>query len=332
MIQRSLVLLCVIACCSSESVKAFIIPNIRPKQKLNFKPFSIDNRINHGATSSKLRILSAATSTITSSSLASAGSSSLVKSPFVKQVITVSSMALASVSGCLNPTIVGGLLSGGLHAVSGPDHLAALLPPSVGKSGWYGLKLGATWGLGHGVSAIFLGMCAFFLKGRMSEQFSILQKMGKYTEAAVGLSLFVIGAIGVKENLDLRKQIKRNSEGGVSDSDESETLSKMSMTTFKSSVSIFLNGILHGFSWDGAPSIAPALAMTSWRSALSFLFSYCLGTMAAMSFTAGAFGEGSLRLGKVFNNDNLPMNLSFASSVLAILIGLYWIAQALLLR
>jgi hypothetical protein len=193
-------------------VKAYIIPSIRPKQKFNFKPFSIENRINHGVTSSQLNSISAATSTITSSSIASASGCSLIKSPFVKQIITVSSMALASVSGCLNPTIVGGLLSGGLHAVSGPDHLAALLPPSVGKSGWYGLKLGATWGLGHGVSAIFLGMCAFFLKGRMSEQFSILQKLGKYTEAAVGLSLFVIGAIGVKENLDLRNELKKNRE------------------------------------------------------------------------------------------------------------------------
>jgi hypothetical protein len=235
-------------------------------------------------------------------------------------------MAIAAVSGCIDPSILGGLLSGGLHAISGPDHLAALLPPSVGKPGWYGLRLGATWGLGHGVSAIFLGMCAFFLKGRMSEQFSFLQRLSKYTEAAVGLSLFIIGAIGVKENLELRKEHQQ--ENGT----EPEMFSKLSMTTFKSSVSIFFNGILHGLSWDGAPSIAPALAMTSWRSAISFLMSYCIGTMAAMSFTAGAFGEGSLRLGEAFNNEDLPMNLSFASSLLAIMIGVYWVAQALVLR
>jgi hypothetical protein len=29
------------------------------------------------------------------------------------------------------------LCLGGLHAISGPDHLAALLPASVGKPGWY---------------------------------------------------------------------------------------------------------------------------------------------------------------------------------------------------
>jgi hypothetical protein len=166
----------------------------------------------------------------------------------------------------------------------------------------------------------------------ISWQFLFLQRLSKYTEAAVGLSLFVIGAIGVRENLELRKEIKESSERDSSADMKAETSSKMSIATFKSSVSIFLNGILHGFSWDGAPSIAPALAMTSWRSAFSFLLSYCVGTMAAMSFTAGAFGEGSLRLGKAFNNENLPMNLSFASSLLAILIGIYWVVQALILQ
>ena len=88
----------------------------------------------------------------------------------------------------LSPTIAGGLLSGGLHAISGPDHLAALLPPSVGKPGWYGLQLGATWGLGHAISAVSLGLCAFFLKGRISQQFQFFQKLSAFTEIAVGVS------------------------------------------------------------------------------------------------------------------------------------------------
>ena len=224
-----------------------------------------------------------ATSTIVASSAAaSASRRSVMNGPLRKQVITIVSMVFASITGCFNPSIVGGLLSGGLHAISGPDHLAALLPPSVGKPGWYGLKLGATWGLGHGVSAIFIGLCAYFLKGTMSTQFNILQRLSKYAEAAVGFSLLVIGAIGIKENMELRS-------GKSNDGDESDSLGKMSMTTFKSSVSIFLNGILHGFSWDGAPSIAPALAMTSWRSALSFLLSYCIGKNFILYFVNSIF-------------------------------------------
>ena len=86
---------------------------------------------------------------------------------------------------------------------------------------------------------------------------------------------------------------------------------------------IFFNGIIHGLSWDGAPSIAPALAMSSWSTALSFLASYCFGTMAAMSIVAGLIGEGSSRLGKAANSPDLPRNLSLGSSIVAILIGFY---------
>lgn len=86
---------------------------------------------------------------------------------------------------------------------------------------------------------------------------------------------------------------------------------------------IFFNGIIHGLSWDGAPSIAPALAMSSWSTALSFLASYCFGTMVAMSIVAGLIGEGSSRLGKAANSPDLPRNLSLGSSIVAILIGFY---------
>mmetsp|Transcript_7856 Transcript_7856/g.7921 ORF Transcript_7856/g.7921 Transcript_7856/m.7921 type:complete len:246 (-) Transcript_7856:146-883(-) len=124
---------------------------------------------------------------------------------FISSSIATITMIFSSVSGA---SVIGGLLSGGLHAISGPDHLAALLPASVGKPGWYGLRLGSTWGLGHGVSAIFLGMCAFFLKDRMSSQYKALQQLGLFAEGAVGVSLFIIGAIGVKENLELSKEQK----------------------------------------------------------------------------------------------------------------------------
>jgi hypothetical protein len=70
--------------------------------------------------------------------------------------------------------------------------------------------------------------------------------------------------------------------------------------------------------------------MTSWRGALSFLISYCIGTIIAMSIASGAVSEGSLRLGKAVNNPNLPRNLSLASSLVAILIGIYWVIQVFL--
>lgn len=222
----------------------------------------------------------------------------------------------------LPSSIAGGLLSGGLHAITGPDHLAALIPPSIGHAGWYGMKLGATWGLGHGISAIFLGLSAFFLKGKVSNRFKFLQKLSTLAESTVGISLIVIGFIGIKENLEKEEENKVWTDENKQKGDEDVTPS-----TLKSSQAIFANGILHGFSWDGAPSLAPALTMTTWRGALSFLVSYCIGTMIAMSLASGAVSEGSLRLGKAINNPDLPRNLSLVSSLIAIIIGVYWVVQ-----
>lgn len=55
-------------------------------------------------------------------------------------------------------TVGGGLLAGGLHAISGPDHLAALLPRIMGQRWRNSMRIGATWGLGHGFSATVIGL------------------------------------------------------------------------------------------------------------------------------------------------------------------------------
>jgi hypothetical protein len=97
-------------------------------------------------------------------------------------------------------------LSINLQTLSGPDHLAAILPASVGQSFLGGAKIGAAWGLGHGFTATILGALAFFLKGKMSSKFKILEKLSSFAESAIGLSLIVIGLIGAKEGLDAGKK------------------------------------------------------------------------------------------------------------------------------
>ena len=133
----------------------------------------------------------------------------------------------------------------------------------------------------------------------------------------------LIGFIGIKENLEVEVEEK------YFESQDSNDIIVPQKGPLKSSAALFANGILHGFSWDGAPSLAPALAMTSWRGTLSFLFSYCIGTMAVMSVVAGLVGEGSVRLGKIAKNPNLPRNLSLFSSAAAVIIGIFWFLRGL---
>ncbi len=63
------------------------------------------------------------------------------------------------------------------------------------------MRIGAVWGLGHGISAIIMGMVAFFLKGRLSSysHSTLIPKLSLYTEVLIGVSLIVIGLLGLKE-------------------------------------------------------------------------------------------------------------------------------------
>ena len=94
----------------------------------------------------------------------------------------------------LFPAVAGGIAAGGLHAVTGPDHLAALLPLCMGRRWYEAASTGATWGLGHGAGAMLVGMIAFALRGALN-----LHALAPYMEAAVGVSIVVIGITGYRE-------------------------------------------------------------------------------------------------------------------------------------
>jgi hypothetical protein len=181
--------------------------------------------------------------------------------------------------------------------------------------------------MGHGLSATILGVLAFGLKGQVQKApglKSALAGASHLTEVAVGLSLILIGVMGMKEAREWEEEIV---EGGQPQSLSAAALDSGVKTSSKGAV--IFNGLLHGFSWDGAPSLAPALAVATWSGNLTFLSAYATGTIAAMAITTTLIGEGTRRAGEVFNRPDIPQKLSFFSSVLAIVIGGIWCALAL---
>mmetsp|Transcript_9623 Transcript_9623/g.12535 ORF Transcript_9623/g.12535 Transcript_9623/m.12535 type:complete len:295 (+) Transcript_9623:123-1007(+) len=241
----------------------------------------------------------------------------------VREPSTSLNMAATEIAvGAIAGTISGGLFSGGLHAIAGPDHLAALLPRCCGQRWYRAGRIGALWGIGHGVSACILGILAFGLKNRISQMgmaSKVLSGASHVMEIAVGLSLVVIGLLGIKEAQEFESEPKSLSAAAVEDDSLKKTQKR----------AVMFNGLLHGFSWDGAPSLAPALAVATWRGNLAFLFSYAVGTMAAMAVTTTLIGEGTRRAGELFNRPDIPQKLSFGSSILAIAIGAIWCGLAL---
>eukprot|EP00640_Fibrocapsa_japonica_P004042 CAMPEP_0113950770 /NCGR_PEP_ID=MMETSP1339-20121228/82493_1 /TAXON_ID=94617 /ORGANISM="Fibrocapsa japonica" /LENGTH=225 /DNA_ID=CAMNT_0000958737 /DNA_START=123 /DNA_END=800 /DNA_ORIENTATION=- /assembly_acc=CAM_ASM_000762 len=216
-------------------------------------------------------------------------------------------------------SVGGGVLSGSLHAISGPDHLAAVVPRCIGKRWWISMQVGALWGLGHGVSGLMMGLFAFLVKDKLNLNKSpMISNLSTWTEILVGLSLILIGFLGVKESRSF-------------DSDKAAAKEKLEQESGKktgSFKSIFFNGLLHGLSWDGTPSLAPALAFTTWRPVVGFLSAYCWGVVVSMSMCTSLIGEGSVRVGR--DNPKIPQQLSMFSSGLAIVIGLLWTGKGIL--
>lgn len=232
------------------------------------------------------------------------------------------------------------------NIILGPDHLAALLPRCCGQRWYRAGRVGALWGMGHGVSATLLGVIAFAVKRTVGNNLrpgmkTLLSSMSHITELAVGLSLILIGIMGIKEAREWKED--EDVVAVSSSSTQQKSLSAAVVATestndnsieLKSSTkrAVILNGLLHGFSWDGAPSLAPAIAVATWGGNLAFLSSYALGTIAIMALVTTFVGEGTRRAGEIFNRPDIPQKLSIVSSIVAIGIGAFWCGLAILVK
>eukprot|EP00469_Lotharella_globosa_P009342 CAMPEP_0167786954 /NCGR_PEP_ID=MMETSP0111_2-20121227/9119_1 /TAXON_ID=91324 /ORGANISM="Lotharella globosa, Strain CCCM811" /LENGTH=264 /DNA_ID=CAMNT_0007678473 /DNA_START=30 /DNA_END=824 /DNA_ORIENTATION=- len=222
--------------------------------------------------------------------------------------------------------ILSGGMAGGLHAVTGPDHMAALLPMCMGKHFFISCQVGALWGLGHGLGASLMGAVAFTVK----DSFDVMM-LSDYLEAAVGVTLICIGAYGLKESrdwyryrnkkLDDIEKVTTIEEAHRHDHDHVHTwdLGPYAMVT---------TGIFHGFSGTGhLLGVIPALLLPSWNSAALYLVSFCLGTTIAMSLFTGIVGQVSMIMRSKMNVPDLPVRLSMTTSVFAIAVGCLWILK-----
>lgn len=274
-----------------------------------------------------------------------------------------------------------GLLSGTLHALSGPDHLAALLPVVFGKAWHVSASIGAIWGIGHGVSTALMGVCAYLLRESVVPSDSVLRSITGWTDFFAAVTLMIIGLVGIREAKTMLRELRESDgatkedhthlsdiivdlecnssfsqpnssnasiEGSIEGSTGGdapprqqtqgvETCSAAADEATHSQkryactdiickalpVTIMVNGILLGLSWDGLPSLAPALAATSLPELSVFLGAYAVGTATSIGTACAVVGECTRRLGRI-TNDTLPANLAFATSVWALIIGVYW--------
>ncbi|KAL8543306.1 hypothetical protein ACS0TY_004013 [Phlomoides rotata] len=201
-----------------------------------------------------------------------------------------------------------GFAAGCLHTLSGPDHLAALTPLSIGCSRMESAAVGALWGCGHDAGQVIFGLLFLLLKDRLH-----IEILSTWGTRVVGLTLLVIGAMGIMEASEAGAPIVAL-ESGESD------VSGVATTKKKIGFATFATGVVHGLQPDALIVILPALALPSRVAGAAFLTMFLVGTVIAMGSYTVFIGSCSQAL-----KDRVPRiteKLTWASSFVAIALGL----------
>ncbi|CAH9079247.1 unnamed protein product [Cuscuta epithymum] len=195
-----------------------------------------------------------------------------------------------------------GFFAGCLHTLSGPDHLAALAPLSIGRSRMESAAVGALWGCGHDAGQLIFGLLFLLLKDRLH-----IEVIRTWGTRVVGFTLLVIGAMGIKEASEVHTPIVALENG-------------YDVKTKKVGFATFATGIVHGLQPDALMMILPALALPSRVAGAAFLLMFLVGTVFAMGSYTVFIGSCSQAL-----KDRVPRiteKLTWASSLIAIGLGI----------
>jgi hypothetical protein len=190
--------------------------------------------------------------------------------------------------------------------------------------------MGLIWGTGHSLSSFFLGALAFGILGQAQGMMSAITT---FSELAVGLSFLFIGSLSLRETLQLGlgfqqqkvddSAVKPNENNDNKQDFPNGTTKGLEKVGIEKWRMVLLNGMVHGLSLDGAPSLIPALAFGTWRRAFLFLMAYCAGTIGAMTGATFGVGESSQWLSKRSKRPELILRrLSAGSSLFAIIMGI----------
>ena len=219
-----------------------------------------------------------------------------------------------------------GLLAGCLHTLTGPDHLAALAPLTIGRTRVQAAFTGALWGCGHDAGQLMFG--ALFLLLRDKLKLDVLRVWGS---RVVGLTLLAIGALGISESrATAESELAAVAEGTAAPHSHTHphpAPAAAADTASPFGIATFATGVVHGLQPDALLVILPALAMPSRAAGAAFLLLFLLGTVLAMGSYTAFIGSASTALKE--RVPGLTLSLSWLAAVLAIALGLAILASEL---
>jgi hypothetical protein len=219
-----------------------------------------------------------------------------------------------------------GSLAGLVHVVSGLDHLAALLPLSVGRR-LSAFSTGARWGVGHSAGVAVIALLAVALKQRLD-----LTTTSVLGERLVGVALVAIGLLGIRRALRIRIHSHPHEHGEEGHAHLHAHLSgaedghARDREAHRHDHTAFLAGTLHGTA-GGAHllGVLPAVALADWLASGAYVAAFAAGTIVAMGVFAALVGEGT---GRAAGSPLALRRLCLAAGAATVMVGIGWILLA----
>ena len=219
-----------------------------------------------------------------------------------------------------------GLVAGSVHVFAGPDHLAALAPV-VADDRRNGLRLGALWGLGHGLGVVVLGAL-----GQLFREAVGAQEISAWSELGVGVLLVVMGTFALwrGRSVVVHSHTHQHQPGthdhlhvhlGAATRNHGEGDHVFHRHGAPLAFGV---GVLHGTAGVGHLfGILPSLFLAPTGAAL-YLGAYLASAVISMAAFGWSLGWALDRLGP----GRVPGAVQ-AASALSILVGAVWIVTAL---
>jgi ABC-type nickel/cobalt efflux system permease component RcnA len=223
---------------------------------------------------------------------------------------------------------IAALLASILHVISGPDHLAAVIPFAIEskKKAW---KIGLFWGIGHLLGMLLIGVLFLLFKELIP-----VEKISEYSEQLVGLVLVFIGLWSfykIFKNEKTHKHLHVHAENSPvihkhehvhnHHPNHQHVHQKSTKQGHFASLSV---GILHGLAGISHFILfIPVASFSNTMDSVRYLVGFGLGIIIAMTVFALIIGRIS-SYSKNEHNDALFKGIRFAGGLFAIIIGLYW--------
>ena len=212
--------------------------------------------------------------------------------------------------------ITGALVSGLVHVLSGPDHLAAVAPLAAAdrQRGWLS---GWTWGVGHAAGVMTVAFLAVILRDLLPP----IDLLSAWSERIVGAALIAIGFWALRRGL--RIDTGSHAHGALSHDHPHLHAGPAWVRGVGHAHASFYMGILHGVAGSSHFfGVLPALALPTRAASVVYIVSFGIGTVVAMTAFAAAVGVAArpFRPGTLMHR-----GMMLASAVLAIGVGSWWL-------